>query len=65
MRVLVIDIGGSHIKVLATGRKTPIRIPSGPKMTASTMARDVRKALALFPALLFVVSGPASCLSNT
>ena len=46
MKVLVIDIGGSHIKVLATGRKAPIKIPSGPKMTASTMVRDVRKATA-------------------
>jgi hypothetical protein len=24
MKVLVVDVGGSHIKVLATGRKTPI-----------------------------------------
>jgi len=46
MKVLVIDIGGSHIKVLATGRKALIKIPSGPKMTASTMVRDVRKATA-------------------
>ena len=46
MKVLVIDIGGSHVKVLATGRKTPIKISSGPSMTAGTMARDVRKAVA-------------------
>ena len=24
MKVLVVDVGGSHVKVLATGRKTPI-----------------------------------------
>jgi polyphosphate glucokinase len=46
MKVLVIDVGGTHIKVLATGRKTPIKIPSGPKMTASSMVRRVRKAVA-------------------
>jgi polyphosphate glucokinase len=46
MKVLVIDVGGSHIKVLVTGRKTPIKIPSGPKMTASTIARELRKAVA-------------------
>jgi polyphosphate glucokinase len=46
MKVVVIDVGGSHIKVLATGRSTPIKIPSGPKMTASRMVRDVRRAVA-------------------
>jgi polyphosphate glucokinase len=46
MKVLVIDVGGSHIKVLATGRKTPIKIPSGPDLTARTMVRRVRKAVA-------------------
>jgi polyphosphate glucokinase len=46
MNILVIDVGGSHIKVLATGRKTPLKIPSGPDMTARTMVRRVRKAVA-------------------
>jgi polyphosphate glucokinase len=45
VKVLVIDVGGSHIKVLATGRKTPLKIPSGPKMTASQMVRRVREAI--------------------
>jgi polyphosphate glucokinase len=46
MRILVIDVGGSHIKVLATGRRTPVKIPSGPDMTARAMVRRVRKAVA-------------------
>ena len=29
--ILVIDVGGTHIKVLATGQKEPVKIPSGPK----------------------------------
>jgi polyphosphate glucokinase len=45
VNVLVIDVGGSHIKVLATGRKTPIKIPSGRKMTAGQMVRRVREAI--------------------
>ena len=45
MRVLVIDVGGSNIKVLATGRREPVKIPSGPAMTASEMTRTVRKAV--------------------
>jgi hypothetical protein len=43
-RILVIDVGGTHVKVLATGHKVPIKIPSGPKMTAKQMVAAVRKA---------------------
>jgi polyphosphate glucokinase len=46
MNVLVIDVGGTNIKVLASGQKTPVKIPSGPQMTAQRMAADVRKATA-------------------
>jgi len=46
MNVLVIDVGGTNIKVLVTGQKVPVKIPSGPKMTALRMAADVRKATA-------------------
>src|SRR6202790_1473216 len=42
--ILVIDVGGTHIKVLATGRKEPVKIPSGPKMTAKRMVKEVREA---------------------
>jgi polyphosphate glucokinase len=46
MKILVIDVGGTHIKVYTTARKPPIKIPSGPTMTARTMVRRVRKAVA-------------------
>ena len=46
MRVLVIDVGGTHVKLLATGRRAPIEIPSGPRMTARAMVQAVRKATA-------------------
>jgi predicted NBD/HSP70 family sugar kinase len=46
MRILAIDVGGTHIKLSATGRRTPIAIPSGPTMTAKKMVRLVRKAVA-------------------
>lgn len=45
-KVLVIDVGGTHVKVRATGHKQEIKINSGPKMTAAEMARAVRKATA-------------------
>jgi polyphosphate glucokinase len=42
--ILVIDVGGTHIKVLATGRRKPIKIRSGPTMSAKEMVRIVRAA---------------------
>jgi polyphosphate glucokinase len=42
--ILVIDVGGTNVKVLATGQKEPVKIPSGPKMTAKKMAKEVREA---------------------
>ena len=39
--ILVIDVGGTHVKVLATGHRKPVEIPSGPKMTARKMVKKV------------------------
>jgi polyphosphate glucokinase len=41
-KVLVIDVGGTHVKLLATGQKEPRKIPSGPAMTAAKMVRVVK-----------------------
>src|SRR5882724_4208622 len=46
MRILVIDVGGTHVKVRASGQRTPVEIPSGPEMTPKKMAAEVRKATA-------------------
>lgn len=43
MNILAIDVGGTHVKVLATGHRKPIEIPSGPKMTAREMVKKVRQ----------------------
>jgi len=40
-KVLVIDIGGTHVKVLATGQKVKREFASGPKMRPADMARQV------------------------
>jgi polyphosphate glucokinase len=42
--ILAIDVGGTNVKVLATGQKEAVKIPSGPKMTAKKMVREVRTA---------------------
>jgi len=39
--VLVIDIGGSHVKVASTVQRVPLKIPSGPSMTAQQMVEQV------------------------
>ncbi|HXJ47923.1 MAG TPA: hypothetical protein VNF91_02025, partial [Candidatus Acidoferrum sp.] len=43
MNILVIDVGGTHVKVLATGRRKPLEIRSGQRMTANQMVRMVRR----------------------
>ena len=43
-KILVLDVGGTNIKMQATGQKRPIKIPSGPAMTARTMVAKVKKA---------------------
>jgi len=43
-KTLVIDVGGTHVKMLATGMKVPIKFESGPKMTAGKMVKQVKAA---------------------
>jgi polyphosphate glucokinase len=46
MRVLVIDVGGTHVKVLATGKKEHREVESGPTMTAQQMVTAVKQLAA-------------------
>jgi len=46
MNVLAIDIGGTWIKVLATGQTQHRQIPSGPAFTPEQMVREVKKSTA-------------------
>ena len=43
-KILVVDVGGTHLKILASGQRTPRKIDSGPKMTAKKMAAWVKTA---------------------
>jgi polyphosphate glucokinase len=49
MRVLVVDVGGTHVKVLATGQKTPREFSSGPTLTAEHMVDGVKTVTAGWP----------------
>jgi polyphosphate glucokinase len=43
MKVLVIDIGGTHVKILATGQQEPRRFVSGPTLTPAQLTATVKK----------------------
>src|SRR6202046_230127 len=43
MDVLVVDVGGTHVKILATGQNDKREFASGPKMTAVQMVSSVRQ----------------------
>jgi polyphosphate glucokinase len=45
-RLLVIDVGGTHVKILATGQEHQREFPSGPRLTPAEMVRKVQTAAA-------------------
>jgi polyphosphate glucokinase len=46
MNVLVIDIGGTHVKLRMTGQKEERKFVSGPKLTPKQMLEKIRKLTA-------------------
>jgi polyphosphate glucokinase len=44
-KILVIDVGGTHIKLLATGETEKREFASGPKFRATDMARQVKETV--------------------
>lgn len=45
LRILVLDVGGTHVKMLASGQRTPRRFDSGPRMTPRRMVAGVTRAV--------------------
>jgi len=43
MNVLVVDIGGTNVKILVTGQAEPRKFPSGPTLTPKQMVAGVKK----------------------
>ena len=43
MNVLVVDVGGTHVKIFATGQEVPREFASGPKLTARAMVSRVKR----------------------
>jgi polyphosphate glucokinase len=57
-RILVIDVGGTHVKLLVTGMKQPIIIPSGPTLTPGVMIQQVKDVVKDFPYDLVSIGYP-------
>ena len=43
MNLLVIDVGGTHVKLLLSGEREPRKFESGPKLTAREMVTGVKQ----------------------
>ena len=64
MKTLVIDVGGTHVKLLATGKKQRIELPSGPTLTAAKMVKDVKKAAAGWDYSAVSIGYPGAVIHN-
>jgi polyphosphate glucokinase len=64
MNVLVIDIGGTHVKVLATGQDAHREFDSGPELTPKRMVSRVRKLVADWKYDLVSIGYPGPVLRN-
>lgn len=60
--MLVVDVGGTNVKILATGQEARRKFPSGPKLTAETMVAGVRQLAAdwTYEAVSIGYPGPVS-----
>jgi polyphosphate glucokinase len=43
MNVLAVDVGGTHVKILASGQEERREFPSGPSLTAEAMVHGVKE----------------------
>jgi len=64
LNVLVVDIGGTHVKVLATGQTEPREFRSGPTMTPKRMVSGVKKLTADWKYQVVSLGYPGPVLRN-
>lgn len=43
MKILMIDVGGTNVKLMASGHQNRRMVPSGPKLSAHAMVKEVRR----------------------
>src|SRR5678810_742891 len=64
MSVLVVDIGGTHVKVLSTGHKVHREFDSGPTLTPRQMVAGVTKLVADWQSEAISIGYPGPVLLN-
>jgi polyphosphate glucokinase len=64
MKVLVVDVGGTHVKVLASGQTESRRFDSGPSLTPKRMVLGVRKITADWTYEAVSIGYPGPVLHN-
>ncbi|HXA09456.1 MAG TPA: ROK family protein [Chthoniobacterales bacterium] len=64
MKVLVIDVGGTHVKFLATGQGAPREFDSGPALTPKRLITAVRKLVVDWKYDAVSIGFPAPVLRN-
>lgn len=63
-KVLVVDVGGSHVKIMVTGEREERRMDSGPALTAAQMVRGVRKLAAGWKYDVVSIGFPGPVVAN-
>ncbi|MCW5620401.1 MAG: ROK family protein [Burkholderiales bacterium] len=58
MNILTIDIGGTHVKMLASGARKPRRFDSGPGLTPRTLVENVKKSTSDWPCHVISIGYP-------
>src|SRR5271166_4604028 len=64
MKVLAFDVGGTNVKLLASGHEARRKFPSGPKMTAKDMVDEVRKVAADWKYVVVSIGYPGVVLDS-
>jgi predicted NBD/HSP70 family sugar kinase len=64
LSVLVVDVGGTSVKVLATGERRRRKIPSAPDMTALEMVEKVQRLTADWPYEVVSLAYPGPVLND-
>jgi polyphosphate glucokinase len=65
VNVLVVDVGGTNVKLLASGQKSPRKFPSGSLLTAQQMVAGVLQAAADWEYRLVSIGYPGPVFRNT
>lgn len=63
-RVLVIDVGGTHVKALCTGYTEPVKFDSGSDLTPQTMVEGVKSVIGEWTYDAVSVGFPSPVLHN-